>query len=116
MRKEGRLVKIPQLRFQLSQHIRDERLFLRLASYLECGKVYLRNNTRQAVEFTVHNFTDNVEKIIPLFRGNTILGIKALDFEDWSKASEIMKVQGHLTQEGLDKICQLKAVMNRGGI
>lgn len=98
----------------MSQHIRDERLFLRLASYLECGKVYLRNNnTRQAVEFSVLNFTENVEKIIPLFRGNAILGVKALDFEDWYKASEIMKVKGHLTQEGLDQICQLKAGMNK---
>nr|YP_009262113.1 LAGLIDADG endonuclease [Chrysoporthe deuterocubensis]AMX22188.1 LAGLIDADG endonuclease [Chrysoporthe deuterocubensis] len=115
LKKEGRLGKTPQLRFQLSQHLRDERLFLRLASYLECGKVYLRNNnTRQAVEFSVLNFTDNVDKIIPLFRSNAILGIKTLDFEDWSKASEIMKVKGHLTQEGLDQICQLKAGMNKG--
>lgn len=25
-----------------------------------------------------------------------------------------MKVKGHLTQEGLDQICQLKALMNQG--
>ena len=76
--------------------------------------MYVRSsNGRQAVEFTVQNFSEILERIIPLLRDNPILGIKALDFADWSAAGEIMKVKGHLTQEGLDKICQLKALMNQ---
>lgn len=114
LRKEGKLGKIPQLRFQLTQYIRDEELFRRLVSFLGCGNVYVRNsNKRQAVEFSVQNFTENIDKIIQIFRDNPILGVKALDFADWSTASEIMKVKGHLTPEGLDKICQLKAGMNK---
>lgn len=75
----------------------------------------MRNSCgRQAVEFTVQNFSEIVERIIPIFRDNPILGIKALDFVDWSAAGEILKVKGHLTQEGLDQICQLKALMNQG--
>lgn len=83
LRKEGKLRKIPQLRFQLTQHLRDEELFRRLALYFNCGKVYVRNSCgRQAVEFTVQNFSEIVERIIPIFRDNPILGIKALDFVD----------------------------------
>jgi len=114
LRKEGKLGKIPQLRFQLTQHSRDEELFRRLALYFGCGKVYVRNsNGRQAVEFTVQNFSEIIEIIIPLLRDNPIMGIKALDFADWCAAGEIMKVKGHLTQEGLDQICKLKALMNQ---
>ena len=81
LRKEGKLGKIPQLRFQLTQHSRDEELFRRLALYFDCGKVYVRSsNGRQAVEFTVQNFSEIIERIIPLLRDNPILGIKALDF------------------------------------
>jgi hypothetical protein len=83
LRKEGKLGKIPQLRFQLTQHSRDEELFRRLALYFGCGKVYVRNsNGRQAVEFTVQNFSEILEIIIPLLRDNPIMGIKALDFAD----------------------------------
>ena len=72
LRKEGKLGKIPQLRFQLTQHSSpsgssDEELFRRLALYFCCGKVYVRSsNGRQAVEFTVQNFSEILERIIPL--------------------------------------------------
>ncbi len=98
LRREGKLGKIPQLRFQLTQHIRDEELFRRLVSFLGCGSVYVRNsNKREAVEFSVQNFTENIDKIIPIFRDNPIfpsgdppgslrdpvgVGVKALDFAD----------------------------------
>lgn len=83
LKKEGKLGKTPQLRFQLSQHVRDEEFFRRLVSYFGCGKVYTCiSNKRQAVEYSVQNFAENIEKIIPLFRNNPILGVKALDFAD----------------------------------
>ena len=83
LRKEGKLGNIPQLRFQLTQHSRDEELFRRLALYFGRGKVCVRNGSgRQAVEFTVQNFSEIIEKIIPLLRDNPIVGIKALDLAD----------------------------------
>ena len=35
-----------------------------------------------------------------------------IKFSDFCKAVDIMKVKGHLTQEGLDQICGIKAGMN----
>ena len=58
-------------------------LFRRLALYFGCEKVYVRNSKgRQAVEFTVQNYSLILSRIRPFLRDNPILGIKALDFAD----------------------------------
>jgi aspartate ammonia-lyase len=36
-----------------------------------------------------------------------------LDFEDFKKVSEIVKVKDHLTSEGLNKILNIKSSMNQ---
>ena len=41
-------------------------------------------------------------------------GSKFLNFEDFKKVVNIMKVKGHLTKEGLDEIKLIKANMNQG--
>ena len=50
----------------------------------------------------------------PFFRENKIRGVKAQDFQDWSRVSGIIQAKGHLTQEGLDEILKIKAKMNKG--
>ena len=54
------------------------------------------------------------DKVIPLFQTISLQGVKTEDFADFCKAVDIMKVKGHLTNEGLDKIRKLKSGMNRG--
>lgn len=44
----------------------------------------------------------------------SILGNKLFDYKDWSQAARIMSTKGHLTQEGLDTIFELKERMNKG--
>ncbi len=41
-------------------------------------------------------------------------GVKSKDFTDFCKAVDIMKVKGHLTNEGLDQLNKLKKGMNTG--
>jgi len=41
-----------------------------------------------------------------------IVGVKALDFENFCQVAEIMKVKGHLTKSGLEQIISLKEKMN----
>ena len=53
-------------------------------------------------------------KIIPFFERCPILGVKALDFEDFKRVVAIIKVKGHLTESGLEEIRLIKAGMNRG--
>lgn len=97
--------------FKLAQHVRDEQLFMSLVEYLGCGKIYFE---REAVYYRVTKYSDISEKIIPFFKKYPIVGVKALDFKDFKKVSELMKNRDHLTSEGLDSIRQIKNGMNRG--
>jgi hypothetical protein len=62
----------------------------------------------------VQKLSDIHGKVIPFFDKYRIEGVKALDFADFKRATEIMKVKGHLTQSGLDEIRLIKVGMNTG--
>ena len=97
--------------FQVSQHIRDEQLMRSLIKYLNCGCITI-NRTR--VDFRVTKFNDIKNIIIPCFKKYPIQGVKSEDFKDFCLVAEMMEKKEHLTSEGLEKIKQIKARMNRG--
>ena len=99
------------LKFQVTQHSRDEKLLRSFISYLNCGRISKRGN---AFDFQVYKFSDITEKIIPIFKKYKIRGVKALDFKDFCQVAELMKQKKHLTMEGLEEIRMIKAGMNRG--
>ena len=82
-----------------------------LIKYFGCGNLYSDGNKSI---FKVIKFSDITQKIIPCFQKHPIQEVKALDFAAWYEVAYIMKNKGHLTQEGLDKIRQIKAGMNIG--
>ena len=100
-----------QLRFQLTQHSRDEELIKSLIAYFNCGLV--RKRGTQAVDYRVERFSDLINKIVPFFKKYPILGVKSLDFDDFCKVVNLMEQKKHLTKEGLDKIRIIKAGMNQ---
>jgi hypothetical protein len=55
-----------ELRFRITQLIRDAHVLGLIAEYLGCGKVYI-NSTSLACDLVVNNFPDNIYKIIPFF-------------------------------------------------
>lgn len=65
-------------------------------------------------DFQILKFKDLCDKVIPLFQSIPLHGVKSNDFADFCKAVDIMKVKGHLTNEGLDQLNKLKEGMNRG--
>ena len=99
------------LRFSLAQHSRDEALIRSLIQYLDCGQVYVRGSGN-AVDFKITKFDNLIGKLIPFFRTNPLIGVKALDFQDFCKIAELMKNKGHLTPEGLEEIKKIKEGMN----
>lgn len=104
-----------QLLFQITQDGRDELLMTSLITYFGCGRVVKNvEHNGNKVYFYVTKLSENLDLIIPFFRQYNILGEKVHDFEDWCRASEIIKTKGHLTKEGLDQILRLKAGTNRG--
>ena len=101
-----------RLRFILSQDARDEHLIRNFITYFNCGSCEKAKDGM--VYFKVTKFADNYEKIIPFFSKYHIHGVKAMDFQDWCKVAELMKVKAHLTREGLDQIAKIKENTNRG--
>ncbi len=100
-----------KLRFNICQHSRDKSLLECIKSYLDCGNVL--ESSRGEINFDVHKFSDNYEKICSFFSKYPIHGVKALDFNDWKSAAEIVKSKGHLTKEGIEKILKIKLSMNK---
>ena len=105
-----------KLFFQLTQHSRDAQFMESLIKYLGCGKLYKTKTRPNEVNYRVLKFDDITQKIIPFFKNYPIQGVKALDFADWCQVAELMQNKAHFTKEGLEKIKQIKARMNRGRI
>lgn len=85
----------------------------RLIDYFDCGHIKKKSKLISALDFTVTNFKDLDQKIIPFFKKYPLEGTKALNFDDFCKVAEIVKAKTHLTNEGLDKIINIKAGMNK---
>jgi len=68
---------------------------------LNCGNV---SKDRESFVLKVSKFHDIVNKIIPFYQENKVVGVKEKDFADLIKVAELMKNKKHLTLEGLDEI------------
>jgi len=100
-----------RIKFQITQHIRDNELMKNLITYFQCGRIeYTSQNSW--INFVVTNFKDITDKIIPFFDKYTIQGIKALDYLCFKEIAGLMKDKAHLTKEGLYKIRLIKSKMN----
>jgi hypothetical protein len=103
------------LRFLVTQHIRDAKLLNSLVDYFECGKYSVRLSTSLHGDFIVTKFDDIKCKIVPFFEKYPLQGEKYLDFLDFKK---IMLLKGStyvsLTEETLTEIKQIKSCMNKG--
>lgn len=97
--------------FQITQHSRDQIFMESFIPYFNCGKI--KKDTRHSVlYFTVSNFTHLIERILPFFQEHKILGVKSLDYGDWCKAVEIIKMKAHLTTGGINELRKLQDGMN----
>lgn len=104
-----------QLTFTIGQHDKDKMLMNDLISYLDCGQVSIKKNSKYTwLEYSVTKFSDIDLKIIPFFREYKVVGVKSQDFQDWSLAAKLIKNKAHLTDTGLEEIKVLKGGMNKG--
>lgn len=99
------------LRFTITQHIRDANPLGSLVESSDCG-LYQPHGNRDTVEFVVNKNFSHVEKIIPFFQKYPIIGVKSLDFSDFCKVADIIKLKGHTSKSGLDQIIAIKQGMN----
>jgi hypothetical protein len=96
----------------LTQHLRDIELLKGIVEHLNCGRVEVR--ATQACDFTVTSIKSFESKIFPILVSSCLTGAKLLDFQDFYKAYDIMKVKGHLTVDGFEEILKIKEGMNTG--
>jgi len=110
--KTGYLV---QLRFRITQHIRDLNLMELIISELGTGWIYKYPNGN-AVTITVSNFADITNIIVPFFERYPIIGVKLYDYLDWCQVQKLIHDRLHLTTEGLNLIRKIKSGMNTGRV
>jgi LAGLIDADG endonuclease len=110
---ENRMERV-YLRFRLTQNHRDVKLMELIVNYLGAGRIEWDNRKGFSnVSIVIGNFSDITNKIIPFFDNYPVLGVKALDFLDWVKIADLIKLKLNKTIEGMDKIKKIEKGMNR---
>jgi len=99
--------------FKISQHSRDLDLLNRIMTYFSIGKI-LKPNKNNVCVFYIAGLAKIVSIVIPFFKIYSLYGMKLLDFNDFVKGIEIMKIKGHLTEKGLTQLKALTSNMNYG--
>lgn len=100
-------------RFHVAQHSKDIELMRLLINFFNSGVVNLRSNLSIArCDFLVQDRNSLLEKVIPHFDKYPLLNLKQKDFFCFKTCMNIIKVKGHLTKKGLDKIKELNLEMN----
>ena len=93
----------------------DVQLLNLVQLYFGCSSISaIKSNN--CVTFEVGDINDIINIIIPHFKKYPLRGTKYLDFCDWVTAAELIYNKEHLTQEGLDKIINLRAGINKSRI
>ena len=100
-----------QLAFIITQHSRDKILLENISKLLKCGRVETRKSG-DACDFVVTSFKDFTKYMIPYWKDYPLIGNKSKDCLDFIRVYEIMLNKGHLTEEGLTKIVEIKNSMN----
>nr|ATI20526.1 LAGLIDADG endonuclease [Juglanconis juglandina] len=96
------------LGFILTQHSRDINLLQEFNSFFGCGKISLRK-TSLAGDFKVSGVKDIINIIIPFFEKYPFFGTKLISLKQLCLVVDIVKEKGHLTDEGLKKIRDIKS-------
>jgi len=100
--------------FQIKLHIKDKDLLLQIKSFFsEVGTIVTNYNYSFAV-YRVHSLGDITNVIIPHFNKYPLISQKYGDFIIWKNIVELINKGEHLTIDGLIKIVNLKAFLNKG--
>jgi len=99
--------------FSVVQHKRDIKLLYALKDFFGCG--IIRNNKGRNSDIMVYRVRaqkDLLETILPFFEKHELKSIKAINFKKFRKVLLMIEKSDHLTIEGIQKIQEIKNVMN----
>nr|YP_010183864.1 hypothetical protein LI437_mgp05 [Coccidioides posadasii]QVG61987.1 hypothetical protein [Coccidioides posadasii] len=97
---------------EMAMNYKDKDLIENIKNIFNIGNIYFNSNDK-TYKWKVSNLED-IYKIIPFFNKYNLLTQKRVDFEIFTKIVDIIKSKEHLTQEGLQKIIDLKVLLNLG--
>jgi hypothetical protein len=98
--------------FTVVQHERDAQLLHAMKAYFGCGVVRTNHGDRMA--YRVRERDQLVGRIVPFFEEHPLRSRKRVDFEKFRDVLRIMEKGDHLTDEGVERIRRIAAMMNRG--
>jgi hypothetical protein len=106
-----------QMHFHLKMQEKDKALLEKVRNTLQCGEVYFQKEQRanhcQCYRYTVSSQKDILEKVIPFFKENPLQSSsKQNNFRIFCQIARLVEAKKHLTENGIQKIRQLKATMN----
>ncbi len=107
-----------QLRFFIKVQERDKGILDTVRKTLGCGAVYFQHEKRanhtQCYRYTINNYRDIFEVIIPFFKEHPLLGrTKRKSFAIFCRIAEMVSQGKHHSKIGIEKIRQLKSQMNQ---
>ena len=102
-----------QLRFSITQHIRDAQLFNLINKWLGGSHIYERPEESR-VDIIISKLSNIVNILIPIFNIYNLQGIKKFNYNDFLTIVILLENKEHLTLNGIDKIKQIKSGMNSG--
>lgn len=99
--------------FRIVLHIDDIETLYYIQSRLGVGQV--RKHGSHSAVFAVSDFSNIVNKIVPIFQENSLLTTKSLDFNEYLKAVNLKlnSLTDKLTDTDLSTIISIKESMNR---
>lgn len=98
------------LRLSVTQKSQSAGILYELQNFFGCGQVI--PSSRNCMRFIVQKKEDILFKVIPHFNKYPLVTSKGLNFESFKEASDIVASGEHLTINGINKIIQIKNVMN----
>lgn len=98
--------------FAIEVHNRDIDLLYRVQEFFGVGRVYKVENKGHAV-FVISSITELLDVIIPHFDNYSLLTIKRVNFYYFKEIIELLRDKQHLTKEGLQRIVNIRAMMNK---
>ena len=102
--------------FSITQHIRDIDLFHKIKHFMSCGIIETKKSRINEVVYCVYKHSDILEKVIPFFSHNKIVGVKLNDFLDFRKANLLSESKEHTELASKEKlnsaIALIKNTMN----
>ena len=99
--------------FKITQNMREVRLFNLINKWLGCGHV--QEFPKEArVNLVITSLKDIVEILIPILNKYNLQGINKLNFDGFMAIVKLVENEEHLSQEGLEKIRQIKSEISTG--